>query len=104
VKQAGHLQERTDLASSSERRSGLEDACAERITRSCLLLNGQVVSDGDQLAIRVMDTWVVGEVRQDHSGWYLLTTARVSIRLWGGLTALWERNDERRRDVRTRYE
>jgi len=99
MERAGHLQEGTDLASSSERRRTREDARAGQITRSCFLLNGQVILDGDQLAIRVIETWVVGEVRQDHSGWYLLTTARVGIRLSVGLTARWERDDERRRGV-----
>jgi len=54
-----------------------------------------VIHDGDQLAIWVIDTWVTGEVRQDHIGWYLLTTAQVGIRLSTGLAARWERDDKR---------
>ncbi len=95
MKRAGHLQERTDPASSSESEYQRRRARAEQISRPCLLLNGQVIHDGDQLAIWVIDTWVTGEVRQDHIGWYLLTTAQVGIRLSTGLAARWERDDKR---------
>jgi hypothetical protein len=43
-----------------------------------------MLHDSDRLAILVIDTWVVGEVRQDHSGWYQLPPARVGIRLSAG--------------------
>ncbi len=87
MKQAGHLEARTDLVSSVEPGGRREHAQAQQITWPCLLLNGQVVSDGDHLAILVIDSWVAGEVRQDQRGWYLLTSNRVGIRLSAGLTA-----------------
>ncbi len=59
-----------------------------------LLLNGEVICTGDQLAIRVFDSWIFGEAQQDHSGWYLLTTTQVGIRLSAGLTARWVCDDE----------
>jgi hypothetical protein len=46
--------------------------------------SAQMLHDSDRLAILVIDTWVVGEVRQDHSGWYQLPPARVGIRLSAG--------------------
>lgn len=80
----------TDLASSVEPRYQRERMQAEPLTRPCLLLNGQVLHNGDHLAILVINSWVAGEVQQDHSGWYLLTSSRVGIRLSAGLTARFE--------------
>ncbi|GHO98513.1 hypothetical protein KSF_085610 [Reticulibacter mediterranei] len=98
MKQAGHLEALSDLVSSVDPGHAYVGIQAKQITWPCLLLNGQLVSDGDHLSILVIDSWVVGEVRQDQHGWYLLTPARVGIRLSAGLTARfeWEEEEEAR--------
>lgn len=87
MKRAGHLEALTDLVSSVDPGHRRERAQAKQITWPCLQLHGRAVSDGDHLAILVIDSWVAGEVRQDQRGWYLLTSSRVGIRLSAGLTA-----------------
>lgn len=54
-----------------------------------LRLAGRTIHEGDRLSLRIFDTWVAGEVRQDRTGWYLLTAAQAGIRLSPGLTAQW---------------
>ncbi|HLI05773.1 MAG TPA: DUF5348 domain-containing protein [Ktedonobacteraceae bacterium] len=93
MQRAGQIQAQTDLASSEGQRE-VSHTRAQRVARPSFLLHGQVIHAGDQLAIRVLDTWVAGEVRQDRSGWYLLTAAQVGIRLSAGLTARREGMDQ----------
>lgn len=85
----------TSLVSCVEPWYPCERTQAEPLTRSYLLLHGQVLHNGDPLAILVINSWVAGEVQQDHSGWYLLTSSRVGIRLSAGLTARFEREEEK---------
>jgi hypothetical protein len=59
-----------------------------------LVLNGQAIHQGDVLAVRVLGSWITGEVRQDPTGWYLQTVAQVGIRLSGGL---WARRETKQR-------
>ncbi len=59
-------------------------------TMPSLALKGQVIHQGDLLAVRILGSWISGEARQDPTGWYLQTAAQVGIRLSAGLTARWE--------------
>lgn len=90
MEETEHLQQQTTLISSTPRRQDGQEVDTFPLPRSGLLLAGRLVSEGDRLAIRIMNTWVRGEVRHNHSGWYLLTAAQVGIRLSVGLTARWE--------------
>jgi hypothetical protein len=64
-------------------------------TMPSLALKGQVIHQGDILAVRILGSWIPGEARQDPTGWYLQTAARVGIRLSTGLTARWETQERR---------
>jgi len=90
MEETEHLQQPAQFVSSTLRREDSQQAYTFPLPCSGLLLDGRLVSEGDRLAIRVMNTWVEGEVRHDQSGWYLLTAAQVGIRLSVGLTARWE--------------
>lgn len=63
-----------------------------------LALNGQVIHQGDILSVRILGSWIIGEVRQDSTGWYLQTAAQVGIRLSAGLTARWETKEQREQE------
>jgi FixJ family two-component response regulator len=54
---------------------------------NCLYLYDNEVRVGDNIEIRVFDTWIPGQVAIDSGGWYLLTPDQVSIRLHSGLSA-----------------
>jgi hypothetical protein len=90
MEETEQLQQQTQFVPSTLRREDGQKAYAFPLPRSSFLLAGRLVSEGDRLAIRIMNTWVRGEVRHNHSGWYLLTAAQVGIRLSVGLTARWE--------------
>jgi hypothetical protein len=67
-------------------------------TMPSLALNGQVIHQGDVLAVRILGSWITGEARQDPTGWYLQTAAQVGIRLSAGLTARWETKERREQE------
>lgn len=50
-------------------------------------LEGQELHHGDVLEIRVFGSWLRGIMLFDRSGWQLLTTENVGIRLYPGLHA-----------------
>jgi len=54
---------------------------------SLLELNGFLLQAGDQIAIRLIGTWVCGTIAHDQWGWYLLTRNDTGIRLQTGLSA-----------------
>ncbi|MBE3561729.1 MAG: DUF5348 domain-containing protein [Ktedonobacteraceae bacterium] len=90
MEETEHLQQQTQFVSSTLRYEEGQQASPFPPSRSRFLLAGRSVSEGDRLAIRVMNSWVEGEVRHDQSGWYVLTAAQVGIRLSAGLTARWQ--------------
>ena len=90
MEETEHLQPQTQWVSSTLRYEESQQASPFPPSRTRFLLAGRRVSEGDRLALRVMNTWVEGEVRHDRSGWYVLTAAQVGIRLSVGLTARWQ--------------
>lgn len=52
-----------------------------------LELTGFLLQVGDQIAIRLIGSWVRGTIAHDPWGWYLLTKDGVGIRLQTGLAA-----------------
>ncbi len=54
------------------------------------LLAGQPIRRGTRIAVRILSSWVSGQVEQDLHGWYLSISERVGIRLSAGLTVQWE--------------
>ena len=54
---------------------------------SLLELHGFLLQNGDQIAIRLIGTWVCGTIAHDQWGWYLLIRDGIGIRLQTGLSA-----------------
>ena len=52
-----------------------------------LELDGFLLQVGDQIEMRLIDSWVRGQIAHDQGGWYFLTPNHVGIRLRTGLTA-----------------
>ncbi|HEY4033590.1 MAG TPA: response regulator [Ktedonobacteraceae bacterium] len=50
-------------------------------------LNGIVLCTGNWIEIHVMGHWIAGQLNQDFTGWYFITSDQVGIRLRTGLTA-----------------
>jgi hypothetical protein len=65
MEETEHLQQQTQFVSSTLRREDSQKASTFPLPRSGFLLAGRSVSKGDRLAIRVMNTWIEGEVRHD---------------------------------------
>jgi Domain of unknown function (DUF5348) len=52
-----------------------------------LQLQEKLLSDGDLVEVCVLGHWLVGSVALDSTGWYLLTTDQIGIRLQQGMLA-----------------
>ncbi|MBO0792815.1 MAG: DUF5348 domain-containing protein, partial [Ktedonobacteraceae bacterium] len=52
-----------------------------------LELDGYVLRSGDNVEVRILGSWIPGEIASDPGGWYLFTIDNVGIRLRTGLPA-----------------
>jgi hypothetical protein len=99
---AGQIYELTEPSSFPvSHPKAIAEACETLIPQGAtlsLVLNGQMIYQGDVLAVRVLGSWITGEVRQDHTGWYLQTAAQVGIRLSIGQWARWETKQRREQE------
>lgn len=54
---------------------------------NCLVLDGYELQYGDNIEVRLLGSWIPGQIAVDPGGWYLFTVDHVGIRLRTGLPA-----------------